>query len=403
MIGYIFLSDNKTENECLHRLLFGTDPKSFSKSPFQEIRPGDYLFLFNYDQYTIRGPFRALTICSKDIEKDAYKDSHSHGFPYQIRVSDSSIDHPISGDQLPKSLKFSNGFPPFKISDSICNDLIAALAKTSNKEFDINSLSTCATSSHYIFMCDGTTGGRVFHENLFGATAEKFRPIVSKIQEGDILFLWVIEEQKLYGVWKAKSRGQYNPTAFPEAAGRFPAVVYATRYLQVEPGLEESILRSIVPYDSKFPPLSITYEEGNQLLVAFEDLCSGRSTIRETKSIQIGKIRTEDGHWVQSQAEARIDDWLFNHNLTHAYEYRIQSGYKFKKSDFYLPTYQLYIEFWGLMGNLEYEKSREEKLQFYKQNKLKLVELFPRDIEMLSEVIEPKLAAWGVKVIPEKK
>ena len=400
MSAYIFLADNETEPECLSRLLFGTTEKYYPSSPFSEVRPGDTIFLYNYSIETLRGPFRALTTCSKDIEKDAWRDSHRKGFPYQVRVSDTIASEKVLPRYKLLNLKFSSrNFPQSKLDELTSNHLIQQFYGNKQKQIETESFQNTILSSHYIFKCNRITGGRVFHENLFGAPADSFRPIVSKIQDGDILFLWLIEERKLYGVWKAISRGQYNPTAFPEAGGKFPAVVYASRYLQVETGMDDATLRSILPYDGNMPPLAIQYDKGEQLLNAFETLGSGQKYIPQSNSTEIGKYKTEDGHWVRSQAEARIDDWLFNHNLTHAYEYRIQKGNKFKKCDFYLPTYNLYIEYWGLIGNPEYDTSRKDKLQFYNNNQLKLVELFPRDIEMLSEVLKPKLASFGVNVL----
>lgn len=399
MSAYIFLADRETEPQCLERLLFGTTAKFYPTSPFLSVGPGDILFLYNYDLGTIRGPFRAVTTCSKEIEPDAFKDSHKHGFPFQVRVSDSAcFETPINIKEVTAVLTLSaSGYPQSRINDSECGLLIQSLAGKNNTQFDFSTYSPPA-SAHYIFKCNRTTGGRVFHENLFGAPAEVFKPVVSKVQEGDYLFLWLIEERKLYGVWKAQSRGQYNPIAFPEAAGKFPSVVYASRLLNVETGLDESMLRSMCAFDGSAPPYSIPYENGQNLLRAFQSIALGKSSREEPKSGDVGTLLTEDGHWVRSKDEARIDDWLFNHKLTHAYEYRVQRGQQYRKCDFYLPAYQVYIEYWGMIGKRDYDKSRREKIEFYKQAGLTLVELYPKDMEMLSEIVKSKLASVGVRV-----
>lgn len=56
--------------------------------------------------------------------------------------------------------------------------------------------------------------------------------------------------------------------------------------------------------------------------------------------------RTEDGHWVRSRAEVIIDDWLYSHNIMHAYERKLPE--KSYRCDFYIPSGNVYIEFWGL-------------------------------------------------------
>ena len=87
-------------------------------------------------------------------------------------------------------------------------------------------------SSYYIFRCNRITGGTVWNDNIVGAPASQFREVVNLVQRGDVVFVWMIEEHRLFGVWRANSRGQWNPNAFPEMPGRFPAVVYCERLIR---------------------------------------------------------------------------------------------------------------------------------------------------------------------------
>jgi hypothetical protein len=122
-------------------------------------------------------------------------------------------------------------------------------------------------------------------------------------------------------------------------------------------------------------------------------------TVTVPENTIAGNFLTEDGHWVRSQGETLIDNWLYRNNVLHGYEHRIQKGTKFKKSDFYLPQYDLVIEYWGMSGNQAYEISKKDKINFYNENKINFLELFPQDIQMLSEVLKSKLAAYGIDVI----
>jgi hypothetical protein len=405
MVGYIFLCDGNTESECLERLLFGTNNQRVFDKTFCNIEIGDNLFLYNYELGTLRGPFKALTRCEKDLDKNAWKDSNSKGFPYQVRVSDSiEFPKPLNIDDIKSILSFTNNYPQSKINDSILQPLWHKFENINNFAHPIEfttdiPLTTNEQSftSHYIFKCDRVTGGRVFHENLLGAPLNIFKDIVSKIQEGDYLFVWLIEERKLYGIWKAISRGQFNPYAFPETGNKFPAVVYCNRTLNLEKGLDETAVRSIVPFDGNFPPYRLKYEQGLKLIEEFESTTKLSSFPQVESSSEIGKYLTEDGHFVRSHGELIIDNWLFRNNILHAYEYRIQKGMNFVKCDFYLPQYEIFIEYWGMIGNSNYNSRRKEKVQFYNKANLKLLELFPVDVTMLSEVLRPKLAAYGVK------
>jgi len=117
MEGYIFLCDSQTEPECLERLLFGTNNSNVYEQTLSRIKVGDYLFLYNYDLGTLKGPFRALTQCTKDLEKNAWKNSRTKGVPFQVRVSDSDeFSKPISIDEFSSIVTFSGNFPQSKIS-----------------------------------------------------------------------------------------------------------------------------------------------------------------------------------------------------------------------------------------------------------------------------------------------
>ena len=66
------------------------------------------------------------------------------------------------------------------------------------------------------------------------------------------------------------------------------------------------------------------------------------------------KYKTQDGHFVRSLSEGKIDDWLYVNGIVHAYEKTIimKDGKKLKP-DWYIPpnampnSHKVYIEFWG--------------------------------------------------------
>ncbi len=62
-----------------------------------------------------------------------------------------------------------------------------------------------------------------------------------------------------------------------------------------------------------------------------------------------------DGHQLKGNGLRQIDNWLYTAGLVHAYERSLPEGELI--SDFYLPTHQLYIDYWG------YERIGEQKSQ----------------------------------------
>ena len=89
------------------------------------------------------------------------------------------------------------------------------------------------------------------------------------------------------------------------------------------------------------------------------------------------KLRCADGHRVRSRLERAIDDWLHANGILHELEPRLKGMH---------PDWRVgdvYIECWGLAGQQGYELRREEKLALYRTRKLKLVEIFPDDVDAL--------------------
>ncbi len=77
--------------------------------------------------------------------------------------------------------------------------------------------------------------------------------------------------------------------------------------------------------------------------------------------------RCDDGDWVRSKAEREIDNFFFRHRIWHIIEevyYKKHSDIKYYP-DFYLPDYNLYLEYFGGTDN-EYLFKREAKIATYR-------------------------------------
>jgi DNA helicase IV len=66
--------------------------------------------------------------------------------------------------------------------------------------------------------------------------------------------------------------------------------------------------------------------------------------------------KTLRGEVVRSQAERQIADYFFSNKIKYSYESQAKTNLsavkdKISKPDFYLPDYDAYVEFWGLIDN----------------------------------------------------
>ncbi len=102
-------------------------------------------------------------------------------------------------------------------------------------------------------------------------------------------------------------------------------------------------------------------------------------------------IKARDGTIVQSDGERRIAEWLADNNIAYRYDERIRilDGYAIRP-DFYLPEYDVYIEYWG-MKTLDYKIGMLKKQKLYQQEGKRLISLYPEDKENLGILIKRKI------------
>jgi len=106
------------------------------------------------------------------------------------------------------------------------------------------------------------------------------------------------------------------------------------------------------------------------------------------------KLRTTDEVAVQSQGEKRIGDWLAARKIEYVYDerYRI-AGDVSLRPDFYLPEFDLYIEYWGMKTH-DYLARKSEKRFLYQRAGKKLISLDWRDLPRLESKLKLKLSRY---------
>jgi len=241
----------------------------------------------------------------------------------------------------------------------------------------------------FIFTCSDRTQKECFQRELFGMH-EDFRDRVLQVKEGDRLFLLNTNQDELMGTYQATCDGAKDIE--PEAWNgkfrwqvRFRVLKKHKPLLNARKRLRELDIHAWID--------ALNDEQVERLVELFEMPRIEKASDFNQK-YPVGAIKTEDGHYVRSRAEALIDNWLYSKEIAHAYEQRLP-GESEVYCDFYLPDRQAYIEYWGLEGDPEYERRKECKLRIYREQGLAPIELNERDISNLGDVLRRKLSRYG--------
>lgn len=114
-----------------------------------------------------------------------------------------------------------------------------------------------------------------------------------------------------------------------------------------------------------------------------------------------GRYTCKDGHIVKSKSERDIDNYLFEHGISHAYERELAYGADEKEvlhPDFYLPNYlgdgkHVYIEHWGYNeNNIQYTKTKKFKMPIYNKLGITLICTYEKtDMGKIDSVLDRKL------------
>ncbi|EKO3513045.1 glycerol kinase [Vibrio fluvialis] len=108
------------------------------------------------------------------------------------------------------------------------------------------------------------------------------------------------------------------------------------------------------------------------------------------------KHRTLDGHYVRSVGELLIDNWLYLAGVVHAYQRPLPIE-KPLMSDFYLPSGNVYLQYWGTDGAPISDKQRDETRAVYADHQFKLIEITPEEVHQLDDILPARLREHGIK------
>lgn len=101
-----------------------------------------------------------------------------------------------------------------------------------------------------------------------------------------------------------------------------------------------------------------------------------------------------DGLSTANLGEQRINNFLYLHHIIRAWHYQIPNSTFV--SNFYLPKYKIFIDFWGFDFSTGSLKDKLDRDEFYQTNGLRHISLNDEDLLQLDTVLTKKLTAFGV-------
>ena len=103
---------------------------------------------------------------------------------------------------------------------------------------------------------------------------------------------------------------------------------------------------------------------------------------------------TLTGQPVRSKGERVIADYFTRQNIAYQYESEARTNYwlfsaKISRPDFYLPQYNVYVEYWGLVDSPDrrtrdsYIRSMRWKMAQYRKNNIAFISIYPSNLSNL--------------------
>jgi hypothetical protein len=127
------------------------------------------------------------------------------------------------------------------------------------------------------------------------------------------------------------------------------------------------------------------------LVIVIAKIPSGSSPAHRSYGVQ---SFTQNGEIVKSLAEKTLADYFKSINVRYCYE---QSGdRRIRNPDFYLPDYDVYVEYWGLLNaddlwtRQNYEHNMRRKMAIYHRCNKRLVSIYPDNLSNLDWIFRAK-------------
>ena len=106
------------------------------------------------------------------------------------------------------------------------------------------------------------------------------------------------------------------------------------------------------------------------------------------------------GEVVRSNSERVIADYFGRSGIRYVYEHPAMKRWglrRISRPDFYLPDYDVYVEYWGLVDlpkgpvKSKYEKDMKWKIAQYDRNGIRFISVYRSELNSLNAVLESRL------------
>lgn len=113
------------------------------------------------------------------------------------------------------------------------------------------------------------------------------------------------------------------------------------------------------------------------------------------------KSVTLNGEVVRSIGEQKIAHYFRRNKIRYVYEKELRkegifTNYRIGRPDFYLPDYDVYVEYWGLVDadddytRKQYVRNMKRKMARYYENNIKFISIYPRNMDNLDWIFRKK-------------
>jgi len=106
------------------------------------------------------------------------------------------------------------------------------------------------------------------------------------------------------------------------------------------------------------------------------------------------RVLSKDGHECLSFGEMHLDNMMHKHSLKHKKEVSYPNSNMVCDWVIELENNKIYVEYFGLLGNEDYDKKIEMKRLLAKENRLTLIEFYPFDFQDLEKSFREKVLCF---------
>lgn len=246
---------------------------------------------------------------------------------------------------------------------------------------------------------------------LVGTRPDDWRRDFAKIVVGDRILVYDFDKYEFFGPYQVTEHRGGKPIEPAAWNRKFPSQarienLNKTKTIGLQAINDAVGVKRVMRRDGTMPSAYVKGDTANKLAELFEFPPRTASPSPPSKPHPVAprplpndtpRYRTVQGIEVRSKAEREIANQFARWGIECHYEKEIPCRYY---CDFYLPKYDVYIEYWGIENNPEYSAKRDIKTRVYTDHKLRLLELVPADEADLESTLRQKLLHFGISPDP---